>query len=562
MLHERVDDLPLLMAELQRSNLADLLNQHFPTHGNWQGLPLGEVTLGWLCHLLSEANHCLSHVQDWADERRTTLTRLLAQPVRSLDWADDRLAAVLRYFSDDGAWEAFEAALARRTLSAYALEPQLVRLDATTGSADRPIVPGGLFQRGYSKGGRPALPILKLMAATLDPLGLPLGTTLVSGEHADDPLYLPAMQQVRATLERRGILFVGDCKMGATETRATVVAAQDYYLCPLSEKQLPPADLQALLAPVWSREQATTPVLRPRPEEDPELLGLGFEVTALVTAPGPETPRTWTERRLVFHSATWAEHGRTALRGRLQQAQAALTQLNTPQRGRKRPADRAGWEAAVAQILQRQNVTGLFQITYHETTRERTIRRRGRNPARTVVETEITLTFQEDPAAIQAVERALGWRVYATNAPAARLSLTEAVLTYRSQAVIERGFARLKGHPLSLEPMYLARDEHAKGLVRLLSLAWRQLTLIEYQVRRSLAAAQAELTGLYPGNPGRRTARPTTELLLRAFRPITFVRVPLTTGEQRHLSPLTALQQQILQLLGHSDALYTILADP
>ncbi len=35
---ERVDDIPLLLAQMARMKVARLLNQHFPMHGNWQGL--------------------------------------------------------------------------------------------------------------------------------------------------------------------------------------------------------------------------------------------------------------------------------------------------------------------------------------------------------------------------------------------------------------------------------------------------------------------------------------------------------------------------------------------
>ena len=58
------------------------------------------------------------------------------------------------------------------------------------------------------------------MMSTLDPLGLPLVTAVVPGHHADDPLYIPAVRQVRASLGQRGLLYVGDCKMVALETRA------------------------------------------------------------------------------------------------------------------------------------------------------------------------------------------------------------------------------------------------------------------------------------------------------------------------------------------------------
>src|SRR3989475_6671021 len=70
---------------------------------------------------------------------------------------------------------------------------------------------------------------------------------------------------------------------------------------------------------------------------------------------------------------------------------------------------------------------------------------------------------------------------------------------------------RLKGHPLSLSPMYVERDDHATGLVRLLTIALRVLTLLEFVVRRQLAAEGAKLAGLYAGNPKGETDRPTAE---------------------------------------------------
>jgi transposase len=53
------------------------------------------------------------------------------------------------------------------------------------------------------------------------------------------------------------------------------------------------------------------------------------------------------------------------------------------------------------------------------------------------------------------------------------LSLEQAVLAYRSAYLVERSVGRLQGRPLSLTPLYVQRDEHATGLIRLLSLALR-----------------------------------------------------------------------------------------
>ena len=64
----------------------------------------------------------------------------------------------------------------------------------------------------------------------------------------------------------------------------------------------------------------------------------------------------------------------------------------------------------------------------------------------------------------------LGWRVYVTNQPPQELSLQSAVVAYREEYLIERGFGRFKGLTLSLTPIYLQRDDYVKGLIRLLSI--------------------------------------------------------------------------------------------
>jgi hypothetical protein len=111
------------------------------------------------------------------------------------------------------------------------------------------------------------------------------------------------------------------------------------------------------------------------------------------------------------------------------------------------------------------------------------------------------VTASVDEEAVGAAVRQLGWRVYATNQPAEQLSLEQAVLAYRSAYLIEQDFGRLKGRPLSLTPMYLERDDHATGLIRLLSIGLRVLTRLACVVRQRLAAAHTGLAGLYAGHP-------------------------------------------------------------
>src|SRR6185312_3967072 len=155
---ERVDDMPVLLAQLDRLEVQPLLDAHFPTHGNGVGLSLGWVSVLWLTHILSEGDHRLNHVAPWAKQRLQTLRECTGQPVHPLDVGDDRLAIVLEALSDEMRWNAFEGALNQHTLRVYDLQPACVRLDSTTANGHWTVTADGLLQCGHSQDHRPDLP--------------------------------------------------------------------------------------------------------------------------------------------------------------------------------------------------------------------------------------------------------------------------------------------------------------------------------------------------------------------------------------------------------------------
>ena len=221
---EQIDDVPLLVALLQKMGVAQLLDKYFPAHGNWQGLSLGNVVVLWLTYILSQGDHRLNALQGWVAKLLETLKFYMGFPnLRELDCSDDRLGIVLeRLGKDDAAWEAFEQEHTATLLRVYDLDAKRVRIDSTTMKSYTEVKDGGLFQFGYSKENRPDLPQIKINQAVLDPLGMPLSVSIVSGECADDPLYVPEIRKVQASLGKHGVLYVGDCKMASLETRAYI----------------------------------------------------------------------------------------------------------------------------------------------------------------------------------------------------------------------------------------------------------------------------------------------------------------------------------------------------
>src|SRR6266446_3514715 len=147
---ERVDDIPLLLEQMQRMGLPALFDDHFPTHGNWQGLSLGWVSTLWLSSIVSRGDHRL-----W------TLRASTGQAVARLDFTDDRRDIVLRCLHDAIRWSAFEAALNQHTVRVYELPTARVHVDSTSASAYTTVSENGLLQFGHSKDSRPDLPPVK-----------------------------------------------------------------------------------------------------------------------------------------------------------------------------------------------------------------------------------------------------------------------------------------------------------------------------------------------------------------------------------------------------------------
>jgi transposase len=546
---ERVDDVPVLLAQMEKMGVAKLLDEHFEMHGNWGGISFGAVVVGWLSHILSEGNHKLNQVEPWAGEHVTILQSCLDEHARALDWSDDRLATVLDYLGRDEPWDRFETDWSRHLLRVYDLSAQIVRLDSTTSSSYAQVSPDGLLQFGHSKDHRPDLPQFKVQLSALDPIGLPITNTVVDGSRADDGLYVPEIKKVQKVVDRHGLLYIGDCKMAALSTRAYLVQSADFYCSPLSAVQLNADERAELLKPVWEGKQELQAIERTNEKGDQEVIARGFYVQRTQQITGEEQAFCWQERLLVVCSLKLAAAQQRGLRERVAKAKAEVEGLNVRGRGKRRFRDQEELQKAVLSIVQRYRVEGLLTLCYQEQGEERVLRGYGSRATEVRVEREVRVEVGIDEFAVEQAVAALGWQVYATNAPMQQFSLETLVLAYRGEYLIEHDFGRLKGQPCSLRPLYLASPHRMKGLLRLLTIGLRVLILVEFEVRQKLAARGETLKGLYAGQPTRATARPTAEKLLRAFNGITLTKVEQGKDQYWHVTPLSEVQKAILELL-------------
>jgi transposase len=572
---ERTDDIPVLLAQALHLHLAEILDRHFPTNHRWKGeLTFGEVVSVWLTLLISQGDHRLYQLQPWAEHHLLTLQQILTKSVRPLDFHDDRLADILDRFAQPESWESFEADLNQNTIRVYHLRPSLFRIDTTTASSYAEILSeDGLLQFGHSKD-RDDLPQIKIAIAALDPLGLPMTTVAVPGNYADDPLYVPEVKKVQRAFGKGGKTFVGDCKMASLDTRAYLVSTHESYLCPLTEKQVSKQARSVWLQSVWDGRQTLQQVHRPPAKgqtkqlvavavatdgQTPELVAEGFALDVQQQANVDGKQVVWMERRWFVRSLAFAQGQKKQLERRLQSAQEQIEQLNQRKQGKKVLTAKEMREAT-AGIVKKQRVEGLLCCEVRTTTQNRTLQRYRERPERMVREHTHRVEVMRQQDVIELTLREMGWRMYATNH--LEMNLVAVVWGYRGQYRIEDDWSRLKGRPLSLTPMYVQEESRIHGLVLLLSLAIRQLTLLEWAVRKKLTESEESLRGVYPGQPGRQADRPGAEMLLKVFKDINLIIVEVSDQQMPHITPLTPLQEQLLGLWELPSDLYRRLTLP
>ena len=476
--HEPVDDIPLLMGLQQRLHLAELLDQCLGTHWLHQGLSNGTLGTTWMAYILSEGDHRKSSVEDWTERHRVTLEHLVGQPIRPVEFDDDRLGIVLHRLGTTPRWGELEEALWAKTVAVYEFETAGVRLDSTTSYGYHTPSEDGLMQLGHSKDHRPdpslrsgqALAQLKLMAGAIESAGHLVACDVLPGQCADDPFYLPLIARIRQTLGRSGLLYTGDCKMAALSTRADIVAHGDYYLTPLPLTGDTRAEFEAWVGAAVEQGDLDSLELI---WDGERLLGAGCEFERKLQAEVDGKTVDWTERVLVTRSRDLARQQAAQLEERLTMAEAALRALTPePGRGKRQYREEGAFQTAIAEVVAGYRVDRLVNVAW-EREEQQVTRYVGREPALSAAKgrggpqrpqrTELKVRYvvtdvARDAEAIAKQRHRLGWRVLITNMAAERLTLTQAVIHYRGGWCLERDFHLIKDRPLGISPLYVRKS--------------------------------------------------------------------------------------------------------
>ncbi len=133
---ERVDDVALLIGQMVKMGLPEVLDRHIPRHWTQRGLSWGWTAVIWLASIVTEGDHRKVSVETSLQGMHHTLSRLTAQVIAPLDFRDDRLSHLLTHLSKKAYWHQIEKDLNARSIEVYDLHQDVIRCDATTVSGE------------------------------------------------------------------------------------------------------------------------------------------------------------------------------------------------------------------------------------------------------------------------------------------------------------------------------------------------------------------------------------------------------------------------------------------
>lgn len=563
----RVDDLLVLYTVIKSLGIGRSVDKYIKVHGNWTGTLPGSILELWLCYILSECDHRLSGMEEWA-KQNIVLLRLISgkKNLSGQDFSDDKLGKLLECFSNTSSWTNIEIAVNNNTLSIYKLEEGVglptFRLDAAPMQSHGKIKPDGLLQYGYHKH-HAKLPQFKLKLCTLDNevnhFAYPVCHLTINGKESDDGLYIPIIKESKKVLSgvpglQLGNLYVGDSKFGSLQNRLFVFQQLDYYLMPLSLVQLPAAQRKALID---SQEAQSYEQVYKKHKQEDVLMAEGFEVQQAIEIDNEQGIYGWDERRIFVHSISYSNSQQRGLENRLNKATASILYLQQSKQGKSILNTKREYEQAIDTIVKEHKVEGLLEVAIKKHQKKIKKRKYGDRPERIEIVPEFNLSVTRQEAAIQGRKKYMGWQVYATNAPKSLLPFKKCVWKYRYQSNIESRFDDIRNKMAALLPVYLQKDNRIKGLVNILLLALKVCSMMEYKVAKELQTQNELLRNVYEGNSKRGTDRPSIKRILKPFEGISIsVILEKDNFQFAFVTPLKPVQQKILQLLDLNTSIY------
>jgi len=403
---------------------------------------------------------------------------------------------------------------------------------------------------GHNKDHRPDLKQLLWILTVSADGAVPVAHRLTDGNTSDDQTHIATWDELRQVVGRADFLYVADCKLCTREQMIHIDSYGGRFVTVLPRSRREDAFLRDWAhtgQPAWA-EALRRPGKR---KDDPD------ETWHVAAAPIPSSEG----HRIVWARSSQKTRSDSDVRQqRIERGLHALNALNDRLAGPKsRLRDRVSVEAAATAAITGAQADRWLSFTVTETAEE-TVRqeKRGR-PGKDTRYRKITRTHWHvehavDPAKVARDAASDGCFPLISNDH--DLTAAELLVAYRYQPNLEKRHHQLKSIQHAA-PVLIHNPERIEALFLCQYIALLCCCLIERDLRNTMKRdAVAELP-LYPEH--RACAQPTADRALELFTGL--ARHHLTDHDGQHIQSfppqLTALQQQLLHLLGLPTSTYT-----
>jgi transposase len=481
--------LPVTAAFCRRLDVAGIIDRAVPMRTEVARVTHGQVIEALIANRLTSPRPLL-HVADWAGEWAVEEVFGIAPDALN----DDRIARALDAIAPQ--LEGIVGSVGASAISAFGVEVARCHWDLTSISlygAYAQADPAYASPRwGHPKDRRADLKQVQTGIATAADGGVPIWHRAYDGGAGEVAQVIGAMTALKELAGPKGLLMVGDSKLISKDNLAAFGRAGVDFIAPAGKPYLPASRLAALeLAAARQIDYVAE-----RDQGKPASQRATYHaIDGELAIPAKRTTDPALRVRCVFvHSSARASAAATARAKRLDRARGDLERLGRGLGGQHYPTQAAVAERLAA-IKRTRRVAG---VLHAETGTDAATG----NP---------TLTWNFDPAALDAEAATDGWYGLLTSLTVDQATPGEILTAYKGQDVAERRYATFKG-PLAVAPMFLHTNHRITALITVICLALLVFCLVERAVRLAIAPA-TRLRGLYAD----RAVKPTGQLIFAAL---------------------------------------------
>jgi len=556
-LHSRtIGALPIINRLIERCRLREILSRHLPAEDRRNRIDTANAVLLLVRNILI-SREPLYGIGQWAAAFVPELLQLREDQLKSLN--DDRVGRALDRLFDANFLD-LVMDITRNVIEEFKVDLSELHNDSTTirffGDYDefeQPQMRRGkatvAIRQGHSKDHRPDLKQLLYILTVTNDGGVPVYFTTDNGDRHDDVTHVPTWDLLHQLIGRADFLYVADCKLASAENLAHIDRQGGRFITILPKNRSEP---RAMNKTLMENPESLRWVLLYEVEDEHGVLRHRFKSLREEQVTGDGYRLLW------IHSMGKAISDDASRMKSIKKTIEDLSQLrNRLQSPRSRMRDRPRVAGEVEKIMERRGTGDLLQVEIIQeeevTLKQKTPGRRSENTQYVrEVKLRFDLTWQIDAKQLERARQCDGTFPLITNDP--NLTAEEILRAYKRQPIIEKRFSQFKSD-FHVAPVYLKEVSRIESLLCVYFMALLLQTLLERELRRTMATREIISLPLYP--EARDCRRPTARRVIDAMESISRHRLVTEDGAQQDLyTDPTPLQRQLIKLFGNDPSTY------